>query len=63
MTDHVVEESFGASQGEAVDSLGGFSGVLEAHTKVGTAGAGALRWLNFRRGVSNHLVGFRKSTR
>ena len=51
--DDIVEESLCPLQLPAIDGLGGLSGVLEAHTKVGSPRAGALRRVNLRRCVSN----------
>jgi hypothetical protein len=51
--DDVVEERLRPLQLPAIDGLGGLPGVLEAHTQVGAARAGALRWVDLRRCVSN----------
>jgi hypothetical protein len=52
--DDVGEKRLRTLQFPAIDGLGGLPCVLKAYTKIGTAGAGALRWMNLRRGVSNH---------
>lgn len=53
VVDDIGEEGLRALELPAVDGLGGLSCVLEAHTEVGAARAGALRWVDLRRCVSN----------
>jgi len=50
----VIEERLCPLELPSIDGLSGLSGVLEAHTQVGAARAGALRWVDLRRCVSDH---------
>lgn len=52
----VVEIGEGALQLPSVDGLRGLAGVLERHTQVGTASAGALGGLDLGGGVTDHVV-------
>ena len=49
----VIEERLCPLELPSIDGLSGLSGVLEAHTQVGAARAGALRWVDLRRCVSD----------